>query len=197
MSFLKDFFLNVGTIGLAISLLLSLAGCFLGYKLMKLWIGVGGFVLGFVLGDVVCALLRVQSFGIFFLIGAVMGITLAILSFKFYKVGIFLLGGLLGGGIAALVLSINGMVWWHILVAVLIGIITGAITLFASKPVVILGSALSGGLSALQAAGALFAIGVLTDNPTTVLLWSGVALAAAGVVVQFLTNRKSTEDDAE
>ena len=195
MSFLKDFFVNVGTIGLAISLLLSLASCFFGYKLMKVWIAVAGFVLGFVLGDVVCALLKVESFGVFFLIGAVVGIALAIVSFKLYKVGIFLLGGVLGGGIATLVLGTQE--WWHILVAVLIGLAVGALTVLASKPVVILASSISGGLSALRSAGALFTLSTLTGNASTIILWGGAALAVAGVVVQFITNKKKPEKPAE
>lgn len=191
MSFLKDFFSNVGTIGLAISLLLSLASCFLGYKLMKLWIAVAGFILGFVLGDAVCALLKVESFGVFFLIGAVVGIALAILSFKLYKVGIFLLGAVLGGGITLLVLGTA--TWWYILAIIFAGIAIGALAVVAAKPVVIFSSSISGGLSALQSAGALFALSALTGSASTIILWGGVALAVAGVVVQFITNKKEPE----
>lgn len=191
MSFLKDFFVNVGTIGLAISLLLSLASCFFGYKLMKLWMAVAGFVLGFVLGDVVCALLKVESFGIFFLIGAVVGIVLAIVSFKLYKAGIFLLGAVLGSGITFLVLGTA--TWWYILAIIFAGIAVGALAVAASKPVVILASSISGGLSALQSAGALFALSALTGNASAIILWGGVALAVSGVVVQFITNKREPE----
>lgn len=195
MSFLNDFFANVGTIGLAISLLLSLAGCFFGYKLMKFWIAVAGFMLGFVLGDVICSLLKVESFGIFFLIGAVVGIVLAIVSFKLYKAGIFLLGAVLGGGISALVLGTQE--WWHILVAVLIGLAVGSLAVVAVKPVVIFSSAISGGLSTLQTAGALFLLDTLTTSASTIILVGGIVLAAAGIVVQFMTNKKGPEASAQ
>lgn len=187
MSFLKDFFANVGTIGLAISLLMSLASCFLGYKLMKIWIAVAGFVLGFVLGDAVCAFLKVESFGVFFLIGAVVGIALAILSFKLYKAGVFLLGAVLGGGITLLVLGTA--TWWYILAIIFAGIAIGALAVVAAKPVVILSSSISGGLSALQSAGALFALSALTGNASAIILWGGVA-------VQFMTNKKEPEKPA-
>lgn len=191
MSFLNEFFVNVGTIGLAVSLLWSLSSCFLGYKLMKVWITVAGFVLGFLLGDVMCALLHVKNFGVFFFIGTVVGIALAIVSFKLYKAGVFLLGAVLGGGISALVLGTQE--WWHILVAVLIGSAVGALAVVAVKPVVIFSSAISGGLSALRTACTLFALGSFTDSAATLVLWGGVALALAGVVVQFATNKKEPE----
>lgn len=191
MSFLSDFFANVGTIGIAVSLLFSVAGCFFGYKLMKFWIAVAGFVLGFVLGDVICALLKVESFGIFFLIGTVAGIVLAILSFQLYKAGIFLLGAVLGGGITLLVLG--AATWWYILAAVFVGIAVGALAMVAVKPVVIFSSAFSGGLSALQAAGALF--GFAAGYPTVVTI-GGIMLAILGMVVQFITNKKAPETTA-
>ena len=90
---------------------LALLNCFLGYRLKKLWISMIGFLLGIAIGAGITALFS-ENKTVILAAGLVVGILVALLSFRLYLIGVFfyavlsaypLIAGLIGKEL-----------WWEI-----------------------------------------------------------------------------------
>lgn len=136
--------------GTVITAIAAVCALFWGYKLLKFWIGLIGFLIGAMLGAVAGILLKADTP---VLIGTVLaaGVIFASLAFFFYKMGIFLVVAVNGYGIASTLLkSLDGdkKLWWVILVCAAVGIGCGILATVFVRPVVIVLTAF-GGASAL------------------------------------------------
>ena len=97
-------FINNGLIGLVteadttykiagsvIALILALIGCFFGYKLSRLFMGITGFIAGAIIGQIVASqILHVEGFASVLCI-ILCGAVIASLAFWIYRIGIFIL----------------------------------------------------------------------------------------------------------
>ena len=151
-----------------LTVLLALADCFLGFQLSKFWISLAGFVLGAALEG-----------WLFLLCLLLLGAAGALLAYRIYRGGVFLLCFLAAfGGIYALIPT----PWVGALAGCAAGLLAGVLSLKLLRPALILSTGIGGGLCA--GAGLLPLLGL--ENPLWGLL-AGIALAIAGVAVQFHT----------
>lgn len=168
--------------------------CLFGYKLMRLWISLIGFLIGFTLGAVVSGLLiPAGDYALLLMvaIGLVVGIIAALIANKLYRAGVFIMvfwpvflavSGLFDGGE-------KWLGWVGILLGIGIGILAGLLSLRFMRVWVILSTALAGGLCAAQLFLELFKVDAVPPS-----LGLGLLFALIGLVVQFkTTSLKKTE----
>ena len=161
---------------------LALLNCFLGYRLKKLWISMIGFLLGIAIGAGITALFS-ENKTVILAAGLVVGILVALLSFRLYLIGVFfhavlsaypLIAGLIGKEL-----------WWEIALSVIAALLIGLLAVNFVRPVLIIVSAVGGGMQASQIIMGWIAMA----NP-----WGlyGVAagLALLGMLVQFRSSKE-------
>lgn len=188
--------------------LLGAAFCFGGYRLFLLLLPIWGFFAGFWFGG--WAVTRFFGGGFLATVGGlvaglVLGIGLATFSYLFFTVGVALVAGAVAAALASGVLAALGVGagWLLVLVPVAAGIVVAVLTPLwnLQKYVIILVTAVAGAdglvvaallllgqvsLLSLQAGGNMIRP-VLQNSPLWVLV--GLALAAAGTLVQIRANR--------
>ena len=177
---LQTFMTEMGTVFTAFGALYALANCFFGYKLQRVWIALTGFLIGLAAGFAGGVALKLHA-GAALLIGVALGLVLALLANKAYRVGIFIFCGLAVFGVAV------GLVpaayqWLGILLGVAGGIAAGVLAVKFLRPAVILSTAVGYGVSGAQMVLSLFGV-----ESTAVVLLAGAALALCGCIVQFRT----------
>lgn len=179
-----------GGVAAGISIVIALLHCFLGYRLLKVWISVIGFLIGFLVSFGTAMHFLDDKTGICVLIGIALGVAVAFLAYKVYLLGVFLLCG--GMTMAAVYLFMTGNwpgleSWIPLLVSGLSGVLAGVLSVMFTKPLIILTTGINGGLSA----GTMIfeVLGIV--NPVAQWILCAV-IAAAGTVVQFVTSGKST-----
>ena len=178
---LNGFFSGFGQIMLVFSVALALLQCFSGYRLLKFWIGVIGFLAGFVLGFGISSSTIAGEAYLPAVIGLVAGIVLALVAFRLYIVGVFLYCGFMAFS-AVQTISVPEGQGWNILAAFL-----GAGFLAAkfARPCIIAVTAVTGAFNAVNALRTL--IPALGSDSMRIL--AGVVIAAMGMAVQFFTTR--------
>jgi hypothetical protein len=195
--------LLVGLVAIAI----GLAFAFYGFKLFLILLPIWGFFAGFLIG----AELIQSIFGDAFLaevtswvVGFILGLVFAVLSYLYYWVAVILLGGVLGyqltmGVFEWLNLNADGVIAF--IVALVVGAIfaVGFFVLQMPAVLVIVASALSG--AAATIAGIVVALGIVpyealgdgligslnADDLSWLWLIIGIAIAIAGAVYQART----------
>lgn len=170
-------------VGEGIHIMFSLANCFFGYRLMKLWIAVAGFVIGAVIGFVI---------GEYFVLGTViatiiaiiLGVVVAYLAFRIYKAGIFILSVFLSFSfLYALCTSywdLGERNWIFIIAAILVGLVVGFLAIRSTRLVIILTTGISGAHGFVNGITALLKI-----NTWYITIIATVVLAIAGILWQF------------
>ncbi|WP_418972544.1 hypothetical protein [Allofournierella sp.] len=168
-----------GTFGIALALL----NCFFGYQLKKVWIALGCFALGGALGAGLGALLFQGNPLAWTGVALLLGVVFACLSFKLYLGGIFVLCFMLGWVITLPFLKLYG--GWGALVCVAAGLTLGVLGIKFARPVLILATAVGGGLSAGRALAEIAAAFLPEIALGAAWLAAGLALAALGAAYQF------------
>lgn len=170
-------------------LIFVLLQCFFGYKLLRFWIGLIGFAAGFLLGFFLTTafLPELETF-VHVLLGIVCGAILSFLAYRIYLAGVFVYCGLMAFGLAMLIPFPSGEGWkvlnW--VLAVIFFILAGYFGVKFSKPCVILITAVSGAVQAVDRISALLpAIGKDMNTRLAVM----IVLIVFGILVQFLTTR--------
>lgn len=208
------FMQNIATTVIIISMLFALAKCFFGYKLQRFFSALNGFAIGIVLGALIITIIcpKNEYYLTVLLVGIlIMGIVGAVVSFTFYKVGVFiymfsttfalvysLLESFVGkrapvaerGVTLANSDLLNGNLsnfnWVFLIAAFVVAIIVGIITIKFIKKIMIIVTAVSGGLS--------FSTSLLVDiikfNNLIVILLVAAAMAVLGITFQFRTTKK-------
>jgi hypothetical protein len=198
--------LLVGLVALAI----GLAFCFYGFKLFLILLPIWGFFAGFLLGaNGVSYLLGGADAGFLvtvtgWVVGFILGLVFAVLSYLYYWVAVILLGGVLGyqltlGVLAWLNISTDGIIAF--ILALVVGAVfaVGFFILQMPAVLVIVATALSGAGAAV--AGIIVGLGLvpLTGLDSGIFgiyeahdfgwfwLIVGIALAIAGAVYQSRT----------
>lgn len=133
-------------LGLAITAIVALAQCFFGFKLMRLWFAVCGFLLGAVSAVAVCGwVLNVAQPGPYIAAALICGVLGALLLYRVYLVGVFLMDASLAMLLFLLLLGIEN---WALAVSGLCAIIVGVCAVKFVRPWVIACTGLSGGITA-------------------------------------------------
>lgn len=174
---LNDILIVVSLVGF----LIAIIQCFFGFKLMKFWIAVQGFLIGGLIGFFLGAFITHGKFAslIFALLGAIGG---AIIAYFLYKVGVFLKAFGLTFIIIAAIMVLLGIFSLAIPLGILIGIAAGIISVIFIQPIFILTTSISGGMSA----GSFMATILNTNSAVGILL--GIILAGLGIFVQIKMN---------
>lgn len=167
---------------LVAAIILGVLICFLGLKLVKVWGMLIGLLLGFLFGAGISLAFGVEPLpaaGI----GLAAGLIFAILSFKIYRVGVFVLCWIIGSGIAFAL--INPSTWFLTGICTAIGLILAILAAIFLEPLVIILTSLYGGLRIGLAAAVL-----LNLSPDFLGYIIGGVAAIIGIVVQFLLRAK-------
>ena len=164
-----------------ISLIIGAVECFAGFKIMKAMLAIWGFFIGAILGVIVGVLSQNTILGLISVI--VFGVILAVLSFKFYVAGVFILTAFLST-IAIYIIC------QKIFIALPLGIIIGVLAIYFVKPVVIISTAISG--AEVMLSSACLMMNLTESRFITSVLWIPIALL--GIIVQFITTRKINGD---
>ncbi|MEO0081691.1 MAG: DUF4203 domain-containing protein [candidate division WOR-3 bacterium] len=187
--------------GGVLAMVLGMLVCFLGYRLIRVTLGIAGFLVG---AAIVCWLVSMITgvaplfVVIAALVGGIIGTVLAVL---LYKAGVFLLGAAAGALVAGFVTVGTGHTPTS-LVLIAAGIVAGVVTVLLERPLVSVLTAFGGalaavaglfqlcgwfrivdgykGLAGLRAAGALYWLA----------LGSWVVLGVLGTVVQLKHKKK-------
>ena len=171
-------------------LVFGLLNCVLGYRLLRFWVMLFGFMAGALGGYMVVRRLPVQE-KIYYL-GAMigLGIIVAVVAFLIYKAGIFLLAAVLGATAAVYFLRPTSSAVFFL--CLLIGTALGFLSVRFSKEVIISATSLMGGAIAGLSLGK---IGMLPEIPYGLGMAAGFAVL--GMLVQFVTNRTEEDDDED
>ncbi len=177
-----------GTSGIAagIGAVFALVNCFFGYRMMRFWIGIIGFSAG-MWGGFAAADYFLDNMAVCAVIALAAGFLMTFLAFRIYLVGVFLLCGLFGFGLFWAL----GTLWFAeyetivLIVSAVAGIGIGVAGVLLSRPVILLTTAISGGMMASQTMFGIFGV----TNETAVLI-AGVILAILGAVWQFYNTRE-------
>lgn len=181
-------------IALVVILILELAWCFFGYKAMKVFATIAGFVVGAGIGTVISELFSLGGIaGV--LIPLLAGFGCALVGFIVYKLGIFIAVLAAGTYVVQEILSKDVKTDFDqntiVVISIVAGLVLAILTMVFFKVMLIISSALTGGMG--------FAT-VLLDNIVHIRWDSsseviarcviGLALALFGIIYQFRSTGK-------
>ena len=186
------------------ALVIALLYVFFGYKLLRVYISLLGFLIGFALGIVICAVFDLSNTTAVIVIICVCAVALAALGFWLYKAGLFVMILLSLFPIILSIVSefttIQPVFMW--IGSILFALVLAILAIFFVRPVVIIVTAVSGGLSiaSLVVNNLLPEIAQVntTDGARIFMLIIGGVIAVLGIYFQFVTTKpaaKSTESN--
>ena len=169
----------------------GLLNCILGYRILRLWMMIFGFIIGAGAGFGVTYMSGVQDKMVIAGAMAGLGIVLAVVSFLIYRAGIFVLG--FGIGITLSIYLIHPTSSFSFFLCILIGVGLGVLAMRYAKGVIIVGTSILGGiLSGFSAAK----LAKMEEIPFGIIFSIGFALV--GMLIQFaIINPHNEEEDAE
>lgn len=169
-------FHTFSVVGLIV-LIVALVNCFLGYRLMKLWIAVIGFLVGALLGYTLAGLFT-DTFWILLVSALAGGGILALIAFRLYLAGVFLYALITAYGFMAGLLGHEK--WWTLMLCVIVALVVGILAVKFVRPVIIVTTAISGGFTAVNEV-----MGWLSVGDIRIVYGLALILAAVGILVQF------------
>lgn len=186
------------------ALVIALLYVFFGYKLLRVYISLLGFLIGFALGIVICAVFDLSNTTAVIVIICVCAVALAALGFWLYKAGLFVM---ILVSLFPIILSIvsefttiQPVFMW--IGSILFALVLAILAIFFVRPVVIIVTAVSGGLSIanLIINSLLPEIAQVNtvDGARIFMLIIGAVIAVLGIYFQFVTTKpaaKSTESN--
>ena len=186
------------------ALVIALLYVFFGYKLLRVYISLLGFLIGFALGIVICAVFDLSNTTAVIVIICVCAVALDALGFWLYKAGLFVMILLSLFPIILSIVSefttIQPVFMW--IGSILFALVLAILAIFFVRPVVIIVTAVSGGLSIanLIINSLLPEIAQVNtvDGARIFMLIIGAVIAVLGIYFQFVTTKpaaKSTESN--
>lgn len=173
------------------SLIIGLLACFFGFEIFKVSLRIVGFLVGAVIGFAVGYAFGLGS-TVSIILALVVGVIGAIVAVPLHFIFTFLGGGALGALIVMGVMfatsngRIPGLTDGVVLVAF---VVAGAIAVVAETTYVIVGTSLSGAFGAVMGlmvmTGSMRGLGFYDRSAPILLLLGSLALAVAGMYVQF------------
>ncbi|MCF0134722.1 MAG: DUF4203 domain-containing protein [Blautia sp.] len=169
---------------LALSILMAVFGLInvlLGYRLLRFWMMLSGFLIGAAGGYFLSGFLSLSEDFYKLICIVICGAVLAIFVFAVYKAGIFIIGAGLGLILTLYLIKPRSSAVFFL--CILISIALGVLTLYFSKPVLIVGTSVLGGAAAGCSATRIMEIDMI---PFAVMI--AAVLAIIGILVQFVMN---------
>lgn len=181
LSMLAEELGNVQISTAGVTLVIGVLNCFLGYRLLKAWVGLTGFTAGALLAY---SLVSCYTGNALVQIGAIVagGLLLGLLAFHIYRFGVFLLCTTIGTTAVSVLLQPKDSLRFMICLG--IGVLIGLLGMAFVKPMVILNTALGGGFSIAASVA-----GLLKQEADLKILILGALLASMGIGVQIAVSR--------
>lgn len=172
-----------------VSFILALLHCFFGYKLQKIWVALMAFGAGALIGYLVASAFGAPNW-VLWLAALALAIVFVTLSFKMYLAGVFVLAFSLVFICAKIAIHQTTAQWLVILVG---GILVGILAVKFTRTVLILATALGGGVTAGQSLLGLTGLTALMGAEgllAYVPLLVGLVIAGFGIWFQYKTTKK-------
>lgn len=168
----------------------GLLNCILGYRILRFWMMIFGFIIGAGAGFAVTYMSGVQDKMVIAGAMAGLGIVLAVVSFLIYRAGIFVLG--FGIGISLSIYLVHPTSSFSFFLCILIGVGLGVLAMRYAKGVIIIGTSLLGGV---LAGFSIAKIAELAQFPYGVGMAAGIVIL--GMLIQFAINKDRYEEEEE
>ena len=184
---------NLGQIGRGLLMVVLVAGllnCFLGYKLLRLWVTVVGLIVGGVGGLYVGYRILHLDMVLIAILAGILALVLAAAAFYIYKGGIFLLCAAIGLAVGIYVIHPRSSLAFFICLMIAAGV--GALGVVFVKPIVIVTTSVQGGLTA-----GLALVQLLYLQQTAYEGLVGIGITVLGLLFQILTNLPHRGDDGD
>lgn len=168
----------------------GLMNCILGYRILRFWMMIFGFLIGAGGGFAATYISGVQDKMVIAGAMAGLGIVLAIVSFLIYRAGIFVLG--FGIGISLSIYLVHPTSSFSFFLCILIGVGLGVLAMRYAKGVIIIGTSVLGGV---LAGFSIAQIGGLAQFPYGIGMAVGIALL--GMLIQFAINKDHYDEEED
>lgn len=172
--------------GVIVTMVIALLYCFFGYKFLRAFVTIIGFIIGMGIGYLVSHAVGANTVVMWILV-ILFAVALAAVSFFLYRAGIFIVTFFVVLGVVFKLVSALPAPWPPVL-ALIAAIIAAILAVIFVRPVAIITSGLCGGLS-FSAALINDLVKWQSDYSTAVVLIFGLALAVLGMVFQFRTTK--------
>ena len=172
----------------AVILIFGILNCILGYRLLRFWMMLGGFLVGAGLAFVTVHGMGVEEKSTWLAAMVITGIIFAVIAFLIYKAGVFILAAGIGWTLSIYFLHPTTSAVFF--ACILIGIALGTMAVKYCREVLIVATSLIGGLMAGISAAKL---GNLEDIPYG--LGMSVGFAILGILIQLAINKPQVEED--
>ena len=171
-----------------IVLVFGLVNCILGYRLLRFWMMIFGFLMGAGAGFFGVYEAGVSDKTIYVVVMLIVGVILAVISFAIFKAGIFIIGA--GIGLTVTIYLIHPTTSFTFFLCLLTGVGLGFLALRYEREVIIVGTSILGGiLSGFSAAK----LAKMEEIPFGIIFSIGFALV--GMLIQFAINKPKYDDD--
>ena len=169
-------------------LVFGIMNCVLGYRILRFWMMIFGFLIGAGIG-----LFAVNQIGLgeklYYVVGMMgAGLILAILSFAVFKAGIFIIGA--GIGLTLTIYIIHPTTSFSFFICLLAGVGLGMLALRYEREVIIVGTSILGGILSGFATARL---ANMEEIPFGIVFSIGFALI--GMLIQFAINKPKDDRD--
>lgn len=172
----------------AVILIFGILNCILGYRLLRFWMMLGGFLVGAGLAFVTVHGMGIEEKSTWLAAMVITGIIFAVIAFLIYKAGVFILAAGIGWTLSIYFLHPTTSAVFF--ACILIGIALGTMAVKYCREVLIVATSLIGGLMAGISAAKL---GNLEDIPYG--LGMSVGFAILGILIQLAINKPQMEED--
>lgn len=171
-------------------LVFGILNCVLGYRLLRFWMMLGGFLVGCGLALIIVHTMGTQEKTMLLIAALITGIIFAVIAFLIYRVGVFILAAGIGWALSIYFLHPTSSASFF--VCILIGIALGTLAVKYCREVLIVATSLIGGV---MSGVSLAKLGNLADLPYG--LGMSICFAILGMLIQFAINKPVTEDAGE
>lgn len=172
----------------AVILLFGILNCILGYRLLRFWMMLGGFLVGAGLAFVIVHGMGIEEKSTWLAAMVITGIVFAVIAFVIYKAGVFILAAGIGWTLSIYFLHPTTSAVFF--ACILIGLALGSLAVKYCREVLIVATSLIGGLMAGVSAAKL---GDLSDIPYGLGMSAGFAIL--GILIQLAINKPKLEED--
>ena len=182
-----------GTLAMAffgIVLVFGLVNCILGYRLLRFWMMIFGFLMGAGAGFFGVYEAGASDKTIYVVVMLIAGVVLAVISFAIFKAGIFIIGA--GIGLTLTIYVIHPTTSFTFFLCLLTGVGLGILALRYEREVIIVGTSILGGILSGFATAKLTN---MEEIPFGIIFSIGFAMV--GMLIQFAINRLKYEDEDE
>ena len=180
---------NMPTWTIYVSIALGLVGCFLGYKLLKIWMALVGFAIGMTLGCYF-SYQHVANVAIAVLIGFLLGVLLGFIVYRIYLVGVFVIALVTTlGFVGQLLAHYDEPGWLWLIITLVLAIVVAILATRFVKPIIIISSSLNGAVMVMMGTFKVF-----QTDASNIMLLAALLLAILGIMVQFFTNKNTNHE---